>query len=80
MVAPIAQFSQVNRQSVPIHALNMRHFELFMKKITVLQPCGFTVLYDTVPIKICRLLLLPCIVKSNTKSCQKYEHKSFNNI
>jgi len=67
MVARTAQFSQVNRQSVPMHVLNIGHFELFMKKSTVLQPCGFIVLYDTIPITVFILLLVPCIVKSNTK-------------
>jgi hypothetical protein len=67
MVTPTAQFSQVNGQSVPMHVLYIGHFELFMKKTTVLQPCGFTLLYDTIPITICTLLLLLCIVKSNTK-------------
>lgn len=75
MVAPSAQFSQVSGQSVPIHVLNMGHFELFMKKIKVLQPCGFIVLYDTVPITICILLLLLCIVKSNTNSANNMNLK-----
>jgi hypothetical protein len=67
MVAPTAQFSQVNRQSMPMHVLNIGHFKLSMNRITVLQPYGFIVLYDTVPFTICILLLLLCIVKSNTK-------------
>jgi len=67
MVAPTAQINQVNGQSVPMHVLNIGHFKLCMKRITVLQPYGFIVLYDTVPVTIRILLLLMCIVKSNTK-------------
>jgi len=58
-----------------MHVLNVGHFELFMKKTTVLQPCGFIMLYDTIPITISILLLLPCIVKSNIKYCQQCAHK-----
>jgi len=37
MVAPSAQFSQVNGQSVPMHVLNIGRFRLFMKNTTVLD-------------------------------------------